>query len=342
MLRNHSAPINFAALPQQELTTATIFTVVENAAGYNHHPFITFYNGLYWSMWSSGLVTEDQPGQRVRYATSSDGLSWSSSSFVDPTSLVDRRFTAMGFWLRGDDFYAVACVDAVGVAPELRAYLWTGSEFDQDYIVLHDNAITYHPFQKLDTGEWACWCADTERDDFFMIGDIGDWTLKPISPPPNAVLSEPHFYMMPNGSMATVFRDNNNSMRLYRGFSGDLWDSWSITRTNFPDATSKSASLRLSDGRYVLVSNPKTFGGSNQNVLGSRNPLTLAVSDDGDVFDRMVILRGEPTDCLYPSFAKNPGYQYPNLFEHDGYLWVIYSRNKEDIQVSRIAVSDIS
>lgn len=341
MLKGYSAPINFVALTQQALTTATVFSVVENTAGYNHHPFITHYDGLYWAMWSSGLVTEDQPNQRVRFATSTDGLAWSSSAFIGAAPPVDRRYTAMGFWLRGSEFYAVACLDAVGVAPSLRAFLWTGTAFDPNYIELHNNAITYHPFQQLETGEWACWCANTARDDFFMVGDIGDWTLTPITPPANAVLSEPHFYVLPNGAMATVFRDNNNSMRLYRGFSGDLWQSWSIGRTNFPDATSKSASLRLSDGRYVLASNPKTFGGSNQNVLGARNPLTMAVSDDGDVFDRMTVLRGEPTDCLYPSFAKNPGYQYPNLFERDGYLWVIYSRNKEDIQVSRIAIADI-
>lgn len=341
MLKNLSAPINFASLPQQPLTTATIFTVVENTAGYQHHPFIDHYDSKFWAMWSSGLVTEDQPGQRVMYATSPDGLNWSSASFIDPTSLVDRRFTAMGFWQREDEFYAVVCVDAVGVNPELRAYLWTGTEFDQDYIVLHENAITYHPFQQIEDGQWACWAADVNRDDYFMVGDIGGWTLKPVTPPANVVLSEPHFYTLPNGRMATLFRDNNNSMRLYRGESGDLWDSWSVSRTNFPDATSKSASLRLSDGRYVLVSNTKITGGSNQNVHGERNPLTMAVSDDGEAFDRMVVLRAEPTDCLYPSFAKNLGYQYPNLFEHNGYLWVIYSRNKEDIQVSRIAVADI-
>jgi predicted neuraminidase len=70
-----------------------------------------------------------------------------------------------------------------------------------------------------------------------------------------------------------LFRDNRRSGFLYRSFSTDDGRTWSRpVRTNFPDATSKVHGLRLSDGRYVLVSNanPK-----------KRDPLTIAVSDGG-------------------------------------------------------------
>jgi outer membrane protein assembly factor BamB len=52
--------------------------------------------------------------------------------------------------------------------------------------------------------------------------------------------------------------------------------TWSPpVKTNFPDATSKISGLRLSDGRYVLVSNPRPR---------KRDPLTLSISEDGMVF----------------------------------------------------------
>jgi hypothetical protein len=58
-------------------------------------------------------------------------------------------------------------------------------------------------------------------------------------------------------------------------------------RTDFPDARSKFNGLRLSDGRYVLVSNPNPK---------KWDPMALSISDDGMVFNKMGYIVGGEGD----------------------------------------------
>ncbi len=81
-----------------------------------------------------------------------------------------------------------------------------------------------------------------------------------------------------------LFRDNRRSGYIYRSFSSDDGRTWSQpVRTDFPDARAKFHGAHMSDGRYALVSNSHPR---------RRDPLTLALSDDGMVFDRLFYLAG--------------------------------------------------
>jgi hypothetical protein len=97
--------------------------------------------------------------------------------------------------------------------------------------------------------------------------------------------------------------------------------TWSKpVRTNFPDATSKFSGVRLPDGRYVLVSNanPK-----------KRDPLTLAVSRDGIVFNAMgYLVGGRIVD-------------YPHVIEHKGALYVAFATAKQTVEVLRVDVAEV-
>jgi len=118
-----------------------------------------------------------------------------------------------------------------------------------------------------------------------------------------------------------LFRDNRRSGYLYRSFSTDAGRSWSRpTRTNFPDASSKIHGIRLSDGRYVLVSNANPR---------RRDPLVISTSDDGMVFSRMgYLVGGRRVD-------------YPHLIEHDGFLLVAFSGGKQTVEVLKIRIADL-
>ena len=127
--------------------------------------------------------------------------------------------------------------------------------------------------------------------------------------------------MLPDNNLVGLFRDNQKSGFLFRAFSTDNGRSWTKpVRTNFPDATSKLHGLQLSDGRYVLVSNANPR---------KRDPLTLAISDDGMVFHKMgYLIGGRRVD-------------YPYAMEHDGYLLVAFSGGKQSVELLRIKISDL-
>ena len=89
---------------------------------------------------------------------------------------------------------------------------------------------------------------------------------------------------------------------------------------NFPDATSKFNTVRLKDGRYVLVSNPNPK---------QRDPMTIAVSDDGVVFNKMIYLVG----------GRNV--DYPDIIEHNGYIYVAFAGAKQSVELIRVKISDM-
>jgi hypothetical protein len=73
-----------------------------------------------------------------------------------------------------------------------------------------------------------------------------------------------------------------------------------------------------------------------------RSPLTIALSDDGRTFDRAAILRNGATAPRLPGRFKSAGYQYPNAIQHRGQLHVIYSVNKEDVEVLSVDLADLA
>ena len=91
--------------------------------------------------------------------------------------------------------------------------------------------------------------------------------------------------------------------------------------TDFPDATAKLHGLRLSDGRYALVSNPHP---------NRRDPLTLALSNDGLVFDKLFYLVG------------GRHVDYPHMIEHNGFLYIAHSGAKRSVEIERVRLSDLA
>lgn len=349
--------IDFASLPRLKSEHVVVSDVRppgtsprradKTAGGVNQHNYLTVYGGQFWIMWSDGPGVEDRVGQRVKYATSPDGLHWSvpkdltgyppgsgpGSIYYGTRSNLGNRYIARGFWQRDGQLLALVALDEAagffGPSLELRAFRFDSNsgEWTEGGLVAK-NAINNFPARKIRNGEWMM---SRRRHDYkttgvdFLTGGvkaIDDWRSFPVfESAAELKAEEPEWWSLPDGSLCAVFRDNGRSGFLFRSFSSDDGRTWSKpVRTNFPDATSKVCGLRLSDGRYVLVSN------SNPK---KRDPLTLAVSDDGLVFSKLFYLAG------------GRQVDYPHLIEHEGSLLIAFSGGKQSVEVIRIRIADL-
>ena len=301
-------------------------------------------------MWSDGPGVEDRVGQVVKYSTSPDGLNWEAPKYLTPypegsepesphyNTRTDEglRWISRGFWEYKGDFLALASLDEAagffGPSLSLHAFKWNKeSQSWEPHGVVMDNAINNFPPKKLPNGEWLMSRRSfdyVERGVDFMVGAeerFNQWEVYPVfGTSTHLEAEEPYWWILPdNKNLMALFRDNRKSGYLYRSFSTDNGRTWSSpVQTNFPDARSKFHGLRLQDGRYVLVSN------SNYK---KRDPLTLAISEDGMVFTKMGYLVG------------GRHIDYPHVLEHNGYLLIAFAGDaKQKIEVVKVKVSDLN
>lgn len=334
-------------LPALKVQTSVVFRGIKGSSAFAHHPKIVFWDGRFFAKWNDGYVGEDFPGQRVRYATSADALTWS-----EPCDLTgrdeDRRYTAAGFWLRDGELFALAALrDALpaddygtGRTPLLMAYRWNrdAQRFGERQVIARDyfpgNVMARAPdgdwlmLGKGGTGSWGPMKAAKGG-----VTRIDDWTIRDL--PGAGTLEEAEWYILPNRHLVAHFRTRGQRpLFLARCYSTDSGVTWSDpVVTNFPEAGARHHGLRLSNGLYALLVNPNPE---------SRIPFSIAVSQDGLVYDRIANVRSEPTKARWEGRAKSAGYHYMRGFEHDGKLYTIYSVNKEDIEVSVIALADLA
>lgn len=340
--------IDFANLPRVP-SEHVIVSDARPRNGVHQHNYLVHYDGQYWAMWSDGPGVEDKVGQRVSYATSKDGLTWSEPQFltpVPPDSGPDSkhyntrrsegmRYISRGFWVREGKLYALASLDEAagffGKSLALHAFRWDKDDQAwRDTGVIVDNAINNFPPKKIPTGDWMM---SRRTHDYgkvgvqFLVGGveaIDQWKSYPVLGSDTGLAAEePYWWVLPDDNLMALFRDNRRSGFLYRSFSTDNGRTWSApVKTDFPDATSKFNGLRLSDGRYVLVSNAKP---------NKRDPLVISISDDGMVFHTMGYLVG------------GRHIDYPHVIEHNGHLLVAFAGDrKQTVEVLKIRIEDLS
>lgn len=338
--------IDFDRLPRVPVEHAVVIDKrVEK--GLAQHNYLIHHDGRFWAMWSDGPAVEDRVGQVVKYAISVDGLKWTEPSFITPYPMysgpdspnyntrlkVGFRYIARGFWVWNNKFLALATLDEAagffGPSLALHAFEWIPRTKKWEFAgIVQRNAINNFPPQKLPSGEWAM---SQRTYDYrktgsrFLIGGkkaLDQWESIPVVDEKDTLKpEEPHWWMLPDGNLMAMFRDNAASHFIHRSFSSDSGRTWSRpVQTNFPDATSKFHGLRLKDGRYVLVSNPNPK---------ARNPMTIALSDDGMVFNQMFYVVGGRT------------IDYPHVLEHDGYLYIAHNSGKMSVEVERLRIADL-
>lgn len=120
--------IDYAKLPRIKGERAVICSIEPNWK-FQLHNYLIHHEGQYWAMWSHG-PGEDEPTQRVRFATSIDGVRWSEFQFITPPPEKNFAYIARGFWLRDGELLALVAhfkdKGAFGVDKHLKleAYVW--------------------------------------------------------------------------------------------------------------------------------------------------------------------------------------------------------------------------
>lgn len=339
--------IDFSELPTFENSEHVVVHDVRQFGGnrINQHNYLIYHNEQYWVMWSDGpgvpgveadkhhnvAPGHDQAGQKVSYATSKDGLNWSEARDITDTPQDEFGWIARGFWLREGKLLALA---SKYIAPSysgegLALHAFEGNEGSGEWThlgLVYDNALNNFPPQQLSTGEWMMSRRDSLRNVHLLFGGtmgFDQWESIPMMTYQRTDFKaeEPSWWILPDHRLLALFRDNNKSGYLYRAFSDDNGRTWSEPKkTNFPDAASKFSSLRLKDGRYLLVSNPHPK---------KRDPLTLAVSDNGIAFNKLIYLVGERH------------IDYPHIIEQDGYLFIAFASAKQSVEIIRVKIAEI-
>lgn len=344
----NSSQIDFTKLPRLSKSDHVVVNDVRDQDGHrvNQHNYLFFHDGLYWAMWSDGPGVarkpagqhrntnpgHDQAHQKVSYATSTDGLHWSPAKDITDSPAGDTGWIARGFWeYKGRLLALVTRFRAPGYQGDglsLHAFEWDKNRSQWQYLgVVYDNAMNNFPPQQLPNGEWMMSRRDSLQNVHTLFGGLSNYNSWQSAPAvayrgKTFKAEEPYWWVLSDHkTIMAMYRDNAKSRRIYRAFSTDNGRTWTdAVKTNFPDATSKFCGLRLSNGRYVLVSNPNPE---------ARDPLTLAISDDGVTFTKMVYLVGDRV------------IDYPHVMEHDGYLFVAFGGAKQSVELIRIKIDEL-
>ena len=147
---------------------------------------------------------------------------------------------------------------------------------------------------------------------------------------------EHSWYRRADGNLVMLFRDISGSHRVLASVSEDNGRTWSrAVLTDMLDSNSMQSAGNLPDGTAYNINIPRAGR--------SRTPLVVSLSQDGWIFDKAYLLRSEKDmqPRRYQGRAKGPGYSYPSSVVWGDYLYVGYTTNKEDVEITRVPLENL-
>ncbi|WP_210163366.1 sialidase family protein [Niveispirillum irakense] len=340
--------------------TFTIFAPDETSDKFHNGVVLIPFKGRLYAQWQASACDEDSADTWVAYSHSDDGARWSPPATLAPRGSRPGEMRSNGGWWTdgkvliaftnvwptgfqsGDGGHAEYQVSSDGThwSPPSRVMGRDGQPvegiIEQDPHALPDGRIitAFHRRPGL--------IATPFYTDHPL--GIAGWVAGQMENLPQDAKAEknvsrelePSLFLRPDGCAVMVFRDQASSFKQLAAESCDRGESWTRpVLTEMPDSRSKQSAGNLPDGTAYLVNAP-----SQDRV---RMPLAVTLSPDGRHFTKAYRLRG--VDDLQPlRFAgqyKRPGYHYPKSTLWQGYLYVGYTTNKEDVQVTRIPLSSL-
>ena len=348
-------------VPAAGTRSSIVFAPRPGDGRFNNGAVPVAFKGRLYVQWQSSARDEDSADTRVLYAWSDDGERWSTPRVLAGAGRNGAMHSNGGWWTDGDTLVAYLNVWPTGFQTRdggYAAYMtstdgesWSASRrvlqadgapvegvIEQDPHALADGRIVtaFHtrpgmivaPFFTDDPLGMTGWrrgaMANLAHDEPRMSREL-----------------EPSLFLRrgaDGGECAVmVFRDQADSFRQLASESCDGGKHWSTPAlTTMPDSRAKQSAGNLADGSAWLVNAPSTGK--------PRIPLAVTVSSNGYVFDRSFLLRGQADlpPLRHEGRYKRPGYRYPKSVLWNGFLYVAYAVNKEDIAVTRVPVSSLA
>ena len=321
---------------------------------YNHAPMLAYLNGYFICHYLSNPMGEHQPPGVTMLTKSKDGMNWDRPQIVFPVyftadttggvmTIINKymhqrmgfhvapngRLLVMGFY-GGNDGYGIGRVvreiyEDFSLGPiyfirvndnwegEVKFPLYSESP-DKEFVEACESFLS----DRIRRIQW--WEEDfkaTDADIFYMPYDMEKAFC---------------FYTISDSLTIGLFKGR---MMTYTKDGGVTWKK-PFRSESLTHGGAKIWGQRLNNGQYALVYNPTDNP--------DRQPLCVAVSDDGLNFDQLSVVHGEVPEKRFWGPAKRQGAQYVRgIVEGNGNppgddLWVVYSVNKEDLWISRIPV----
>jgi hypothetical protein len=331
---------------------------------YNHAPMLCYWNKKFYLQYLANPVGEHVPPGRSMMQTSEDGMHWSDPMVSFPIYRIpdgvqkkDRPEIAkdldavmhqrMGFFVSSTNrlltlaYYGIVMGkgddpnDGKGIGRVVREIYKDGGLGPVYFIRYNsswDTTKSVFPFyaSSKDKGFVAAcyellgnplmmqqWVEEADRND----------PLIPLKKDVKAF----SYYHLNNGEVVGLWKHALTSISKDNGLS---WQYGPLRAPRFVNSNAKIWGQKTIDGKFATVYNPSEF----------RWPLALSVSDNGLVYDRLLLVNGSISGMRYGGAYKSYGPQYVRGIEEgngqpkDGNMWVTYSMNKEDIWVSKIPV----
>lgn len=203
-------------------------------------------------------------------------------------------------------------------------------------LVLKDGTIV-SPTSVESFRSWACWVERstdngrtwTKHGPIVGPPPAGAGVAGPASVPDSNAWRSTHGIIQPaivplkGGKLRMFVRATGDIGRICQADSTDGGRSWTAARpTSLPNPNSGIDAVGLRDGRIVLVYNHTPRG---------RSPLNVAVSGDGENWNRFLALETEPGEFSYPAVIQ----------ASDGAVHITYTWNRKKIRHVEIPLAEI-
>ena len=363
----------------EKIKTTNLLYATPETGTFNLHGFLRYYKGVLFASWDNQARDENTSGQHgvFRYSTD-EGKTWSKQKRLFPpladyvpasVAKVPKPFqTSQGFAEVEGKLYAVTCVDRA-----LREKVYRFNEVSRTRIgflarevcvdgtlgpVFWLSGVSPEPepnYPSIPAGDPSL---VTKLNAYFkepanlpqLLFEPRQW---PDSDDEHRMTEPTQPWQLDNGTWARLYRnqgtihgktraeiEESRPRRHYAAFSFDEGETWTKpTKTNFPDTGARANSGRLPNGLFYVINNPLPMSARQ----GGRQMLAISLSKDGLNFGRMAVIKFAAPPQRYEGKSKGAGgFQYPHSVVVGKHLWVIYSINKEDIELACIPLSELS